>query len=108
MRSDPFRDFAVFSTAHLGPDTELRLALPLPELQHRLKSLTSLDRTYEQLHASPQDLLRLLVKLQNEGPGPLRRLLNAWPAEQHDILRLSITWLAKLGFIDWSHPSASR
>ena len=108
MRSDPFRDFAVFSTAHLGPDTELRLALPLLELQHRLKSLTSLDRTYEQLHASPQDLLRLLVKLQNEGPCPLRRLLNAWPAEQHDILRLSITWLAKLGFIDWSHPSASR
>ena len=42
MRSDPFRDFAVFSTAHLGPDTELRLALPLLELQHRLKSLTSL------------------------------------------------------------------
>ena len=36
LRADPFRDFAPFATATLDPDTELRLAMPLPELQHRL------------------------------------------------------------------------
>ena len=37
LRADPFRDFALFATASLGPETELRLAMPLPELQHRLE-----------------------------------------------------------------------
>ena len=75
---NPFRDFAPFATACLGPDTELRLAMPFPELQHRLNNLTSLDRCYEQLHASPLDLQRLLAQLQTEGPCSLERLLSAW------------------------------
>ena len=108
LRADPFRDFASFATSCLGPDTELRLALPLPELQHRLNNLTSLDLIYKQLHASPSDLQRLLVQLQSPGPWPLKRLLSAWPVEQHDVLRLSLTWLAKLGCIHWSHPPATR
>ena len=112
LRGDPFRDFAPFATACLGPKTQLRLAMPLPELHHRLSNLTSLDRCYEQLHASPEDLQRLLVQLQElQGeaaqPCSLRRLLNAWPVEQHDDLRLSLTWLAKLGCIHWSHPPAT-
>ena len=86
------------------------MAMPLPELQHRLSNLTRLDRCYGQLHASPADLQRLLVQLQGEGAQPcsLKRLLTAWPAEQHDALRLSLTWLAKLGCIHWSHPPAAR
>ena len=84
--------------------------MPLPELQHRLSNLTRLDRCYGQLHASPGDMQRLLVQLQGEGARPcsLKRLLNAWPAEQHDALRLSLTWLAKLGCIHWTHPPAAR
>ena len=64
--------------------------MPLPELQHRLSNLTSLDRCYGQLHASPADLQRLLVQLQGERAQPctLMRLLSAWPAEQHDALQL--------------------
>ena len=106
LRGDPFRDFAPFATDCLGPETELRLAMPLPELNHRLSNLTSLDRCYEQLHASPEDVQRLLVQLQGEGAQlcSLTRLLTVWPVEQHDELRLSLTWLAKLGCIHWSHP----
>ena len=37
LRSDPFHDFACFATSSLHPDTVLRLALPLPELEQRLK-----------------------------------------------------------------------
>ena len=108
LRADPFRDFAPFATTCLGPDTELSLAMPLPELQHRLNNLTSLDRAYEQLHASPSDLQRLLAQLHREGPCPLQQLLTAWPAEKHDVLRLSFTWLAKLGCIHWSHSSITQ
>ena len=66
LRGDPFQDFAPFATASLGPETELRLAMPLHELQHRLNNLTRLDRCYGQFHASPADVQRLLVQLQNE------------------------------------------
>ena len=104
LRADPFRDFAPFATECLGPDTELSLAMSLPELQIRLNNLTSLDRCYEHLHFSPSDLQRLFVQLQN-GPCSLKFLISAWPPEKHDILRLSVTWLAKLGCINWSHPS---
>ena len=97
LRSDHFRDFAPFATACLRPDTKLRLAMPFPELHHRLNNLTSLDRCYEQLHASPLDLQRLLALLQSDGPCSLDRLLSSWPAERHDVLRLSLPWLAKLG-----------
>ena len=70
LRGDPFRDFAPFATACLGPETELRLAMPLPELQHRLNNLTSLDRCYGELHASPADVQRLLEQLQARGLSP--------------------------------------
>ena len=84
--------------------------MPLSELQQRLNNLTSLDLCYSELHASPADMQRLLEQLQSEAAKPcnLMRLLSSWPAEQHDALRLSITWLAKLGCINWSHPQALR
>ena len=77
LRSDPFRDFAPFATGCLRPDTELRLAMPFPELHHRLNNLTSLDRCYEQLHAGPLDLQRLLALLHSDGPCSLDRLLSS-------------------------------
>ena len=110
LRGDPFRDFAPFATACLGPDTELSLTMPLPELFHRLSNLTSLDQCYGQLHATPADVQQLLVQLQGEEAQScsLKRLLAHWPVEQHDGLRLTLTWLAKLGCIHWSHPPAAR
>ena len=44
LRGDPFRDFAPFATHALGLKPSCALAMPLPELQHRLNNLTSLDR----------------------------------------------------------------
>ena len=110
LRGDPFRDFAPFATACLDPETELRLAMPLSELQQRLNTLTSLDRCYEELHASPADVQRLLVQLHSVGDhgSSLTRLLSTWNPEQHDSLRLALTWLAKLGCIRWSHPQSAR
>ena len=110
LRADPFRDFAPYSTACLGSKTKLSLAMPLPELQHRLNNLTSLDRCYGDLHFSPADLQRLLEQLQVEEvqPCPLEHLLSVWPDGQRDAVRLSLTWLAKLGFIKWSHPPTEQ
>ena len=108
LRADPFNDFASFATTCLQPETELRLALPLPDLQQRLDCLTSLDRFYAELHASPSDLQRLLGQLQCESPCSFRHVLRTWPASKHDVLSLSITWLAKLGFIEWFQPGALR
>ena len=84
--------------------------MPLPELQHRLNNLTSLDRCYGELHFSPADLQRLLEQLQVEEvqPCPLEHLLSVWPDGQRDAVRLSLTWLAKLGFIKWSHPPTEQ
>ena len=110
LRGDPFRDFAPFATACMRPETQLSLSMPLSELLHRLNNLTSLDRCYGELHARPADLQRLLEQLQNQAVQPcsLELLLSTWPAEQHDSLRLSLTWLAKMGCIHWSHPPAAR
>ena len=110
LRGDPFHDFSSFATACLGPETRLRLAMSLPEVQHRLENFSSLDRCYEQLRASPGDVQRILEQLQSGGnqPRPLRHLLSAWPAHKHDGVRLSLTWLAKMGCIHWSHPSAAQ
>ena len=66
LRGDPFRDFAHSPRPALALKLQLRLAMPLPELQQRLSKLTRLDRCYGQLHASPADLQRLLVQLQGE------------------------------------------
>ena len=81
LRGDPFRDFAPFATACLGPDTELRLAMPFPELQQRLNNSPAWIAAMGELHASPKDLQRLLVQLHDEGAQTctLTRLLSAWP-----------------------------
>ena len=102
LRADPFYDFASFATKCLQPDTKLQLSLPLHQLELRLENLTSLDCCYQELHAAPVDIRRLLLLLHNENPCSFNQLLTAWPPEQHDTLQLSITWLAKLGFINWS------
>ena len=105
--SDPFRDFAPFATSSLRPETVLQLALPLPEVLHRLNNQTSLDRTYQHLRVGVLDFETLLEQLQCEGPLALNRLLCVWPLEQHDAIRLSLTWLAKLGCIHWSSPAVN-
>ena len=94
LRGDPFRDFAPFATACLGSETELRLAMSMPELQHRLNNLTSLDRCYWELRAGPGDVQRLIEQLQSNRAQPcsLESLLSAWPLEKHDGLRISLTW----------------
>ena len=71
LRGDPFRDFAPFATTSLGPETVLRLALPLSELQNRLNNLTNLDCFYKQLHFGSASLQRLLLQLESEGPSLL-------------------------------------
>ena len=109
LRGDPFRDLHRLLRPAPAPKPSC-LAMPLPEIEHRLSNLTSLDRFYEQLHASTADVQRLLVQLQGEGAQScsLTRLLSAWPVEQHDALRLSLTWLAKMGCVNWSHPQVAR
>ena len=110
LRADPFRDFGSFATACIRPETELRLAMPLADVEHRLSNLTSLDGCYGELHASSANVRRMLLKLQREDAQriSLMNLLCAWPVEQHDGLRLSLTWLAKLGCIQWFHPTSTR
>ena len=110
LRADPFRDFASFATSCMRPETELRLAMPLADVEHRLRNLTSLDSCYGELHASAADVRRMLAQLHREGAQSvsLAILLSAWPVEQHDGLRLSLTWLAKLGCIQWFHPTSVR
>lgn len=108
LRDDPFRTFAPFSTSLLGPRTELRLKVSLSEALHRLNNLTSLDRCYEHLHGSQSALHQLLAELEACQGCALENLLALYPADQHCAICLSITWLAKLGLIQWSHPPAPR
>ena len=110
LRSDPFRDFAPFATDCLESETELSLAMPFPQLENLLNNLTNLDLCYKHLHSSSADVHRLLKQLHNEEAKscPLSRLLSTWPVEQHDALRLALTWLAKLGCINWSHSPVAR
>lgn len=102
LRADPFGDFAGFATATLTPLTELRMALPWPQLVERVNHISGLDRCYEQWHAPPAELGPLLERLQALQPCRCGELLAAFPLERHDTLMLSLTWLAKLGCIHWT------
>ena len=75
--------------------------MPLSEVQQRLNSLINLDRFYEELHANPTDLERLILQIDSNQPLTFKNLLLAWPDDNHDLVKLSITWLAKLGCVKW-------
>lgn len=107
MRSDPFQDFAGFATSTLLPQTQLRLALPWPQLIKQVNQLAGLDRCYEQLHGTAPELGPLLERLQALQPCSCSTLLAVFPPERHDALLLTITWFAKLGCIQWSAPVAA-
>lgn len=107
LRADPFADFAGFASATLQPATELRLALPWPLPIERLQAAAGLDRFHGHLHASDPEVLGLLERLRQLQPCACSTLLEAFPLDRHDSLRLGITWLAKLGCIHWS-PSGAR
>ena len=108
LRADPFADFAVYASSTLQPATVLRLALPWPLPLERLQAAVDLDRMYEHLHASEPQLLALLECLKQMQPCACSSLLEAFPLEHHDNLRLGITWLAKIGCIHWSPSGAGR
>ena len=81
--------------------------MPLDELRVRLNNLVQLDCFYAHLHSDSANLHQLLLQLGTQSPCSLEVLLRNWPPEMHDDLNLSITWLAKLGFLTWFNPSSS-
>ena len=106
LRGDPFHDFSSFATSSMSSHTKIVLAISSSDAHHFLANLTSLDLTYQHLHASLPELKRVLFHLQRVGPCSLEVFLSAWPSDQHDVITLSLTWLAKFGCIHWTNSSS--
>ena len=101
LRGNPFADFSCFATSNLHSDVSLKLNRDLNKCMFVLDNLTKLDLVYGECHADLAELRHLLSDLANNGPLPLQSLLSSYPTARHQSLAMGVSWLAKLGLINW-------
>jgi len=102
LRGNPFADFACFATSNLHSQAILKLNSELNKSLAALDNLTKLDLVYRECHADVAELQNLLTDLANNGPLPLHTLLSSHPTDRHQSLAMGVSWLAKLGLINWN------
>ena len=87
-----------------SPETELRLALPLLKFNTGSTTSPAWIALMSICTPTPSDLQRLLGNSRTKALVLLELSLAHGPPISMIVLSLSITWLAKLGFIEWSQP----
>ena len=107
LRGNPFADFACFATSSLHSLATVKLNSELSNCLAALDTLTRLDLVYGECHADLAELRNLLIDLANNGPLSLQSLLSSYPNERHQSLAMGVSWLAKLGIINWKSSAAS-
>lgn len=105
FRNDPFRSFSPFATECVHDDLCWSLTETCARLSQRLRQATELDRWYGSPYLGLEATQRVLEQLQAQPNCSLRQLQQLWPEPQHERLRFTLMWLAKLGYLQWQWPS---
>jgi glycosyltransferase involved in cell wall biosynthesis len=100
VRGDPFSAFAGFPTEILTIDT--RLAATPGATGAQVRALTgALDTAFVGLRASLDECARALDLLATHRARTVREVLAAFPVERRRVVQMGLSWMAKLGLVDW-------
>jgi glycosyltransferase involved in cell wall biosynthesis len=101
VKGDPFRDFAGFATAVLGPETALAVAPGATVEQLRAADRVQLDVVFPNWRASLAECAHAFDLVAGGQARTVHEVLAAFPANRHRSVELGLMWLAKHGFLVW-------
>ncbi len=101
VKGDPFRDFAGFATALIGPETKVALRAGAGAADLARASEVALDRYGDLWRLDGAETARLSDLLAEQGPLSVRAAAAAFPAGRAREVTLTLVWLAKLGIVEW-------
>jgi len=101
LRGNPFVDFSGFATSNMCEELSFFLTQDLSNCFLALDNLVKLDIFYKECHADTDDLKLLLTDIANYRSCTLKVLLDRHPANRHQSLAMGVSWLAKLGLVNW-------
>ena len=100
VRGDPFAAFAGFPTEVLALETPLTAAPGATG--EAVRGLTvGLDLAFGALRATIEECAQALDLVAAGKARTVREVLLAFPAERRRLVQMGLSWMAKLGFIDW-------
>lgn len=101
VKGDPFLDFTGFATAALTPETRLLAAPGAEPAQVSSLGAVALDTAFPGLRPSKEVCAEALAFLAAHPGASVREVLTAFPPAQRRSVELGLSWLAKLGLVDW-------
>jgi glycosyltransferase involved in cell wall biosynthesis len=100
-KGDPFAEFAHFATEVLGPQTRLRMREGATFADLDRAGRVDLDSAFPSARATPAECSALLGMLAGGARKTVAELTAAFPPHRKGHIELGLTWMAKLGIVDW-------
>jgi D-inositol-3-phosphate glycosyltransferase len=101
LKGDPFADFQGFATDVIALDRPLAAAPGVSGADVRRTAGIPLDQVFTGWRADLEECARALDLLASGEAHTLRQVLVAFPQPRRRAVELGVTWMAKLGFVDW-------
>ncbi len=101
LRGNPFADFSDFATDQMDLNLCLALSVKCEDAIITIDSPLILDNFYHGCHADKEELKALITRLSSYEVCSLKDLLIHFDEDRYQHLLMGITWLAKLGLIQW-------
>jgi glycosyltransferase involved in cell wall biosynthesis len=101
VKGEPFRDFAVFATSILTPETRLRVRPGANLAALDTMGSIELDMFAANWRGSLDEARQIMVRLREAGELPARDIVMMFPVQRHGLIQLLLTWMAKQGLLDW-------
>lgn len=105
-KGDPFAEFAHFATQVLGPQMRVRMREGASPADLDRAAKVDLDSAFPAARAAPGECAALLALLGDGRPRTVAELLGGFPPGRRPRLELGLTWMAKLGIVDWLEGEA--
>ncbi|MFC3079101.1 glycosyltransferase family 4 protein [Phenylobacterium terrae] len=105
-KGDPFADFAHFASHVLGPQTRVRIREGASPADLDRAARVDLDGAYPAYRAGPGECAAMLGMLAGGASLSVAELTARFPPNRRASLELGLTWMAKIGIVDWLEPEA--
>lgn len=100
-KGDPFREFAHFATQVLEPQTRVRIRDGATVADLDRAARVDLDSAFPGYRATPAECAAMLGMLAGGTSRTVAELVTGFPENRSPQLELGLTWMAKIGIVDW-------
>jgi glycosyltransferase involved in cell wall biosynthesis len=105
-KGDPFAEFAHFASHVLSPQMRVRIREGASFADLDRAARVDLDSAFPAFRATPSECAAMLGMLSGGNSRTVAELTAGFPPQRRSQLELGLTWMAKIGIVDWLEDEA--